>query len=71
VPRDASVIREVEISGRKGLLVETNQRDKTPGARSDRGGNRSTVLWSDDERIYAVTGNLSSEDLVAMAISVR
>jgi hypothetical protein len=71
VPANASVIREVEVGSRKGLLVEANPNDVRPGARGNRAGERSTVLWSDEERVYAVTGNVSAEDVLAMANSVR
>ncbi len=73
VPPNTTVIREVEVGGRKGLLVEADVRDVRPGGKANRGyeGNRSTVLWSDDERVYAITGNVSSESVVSMANSVR
>ncbi len=65
VPLDATAFREVTIHGQRGLLVESSR--ATGG--SQRSG--ALVLWTEQGRVFALGGNLSAQDLVLMAESVR
>lgn len=65
VPIDATAFREVTIHGHKGLLIETTR---------PKGGGRAgggLVLWTEQGRVYAIGGNVGTNDLVVMAESVR
>ena len=64
VPIDATAFREITIHGNRGLLVE---RTTPKGGRSGGG----LVLWTEQGRVYAIGGNLGTNDLVVMAESVR
>jgi len=68
VPLDASTFRQVTVHGNPGLLVTTL--GKPVG---DRPGNPSgsIVMWTEQERVFGLMGNLSPNDLLQMAESVR
>lgn len=66
VPVLATAFREVTIHGEKGLLIEMQ---RTPDGKRSRSG--GVVLWTEEGRVYALSGNIDSGDLVLMAESVR
>jgi hypothetical protein len=61
VPGDAGSFRQVEVNGQPGLLV-TARREGREG---------SVVLWSRNDMVFALAGNVSSVDLMQMASSVQ
>ena len=68
VPTDAGSFREITVHGQKGLLVTRIQRE-TDGSGRRRAG--ALVMWSEGDMVYALAGNLDSDDLVLMANSTR
>jgi len=66
VPANVGSFRQVEVNGRPGLLVTID--NTTPDGKRHQG---SIVLWSQDDMVYALNGNLSGVDLLQMANSVR
>ena len=68
VPLDATSFREVTIHGQKGLLVAHRGDSKGRDGRQ-RGGN--LLLWSEDGRLYALSGDVRDMELIEMAESVR
>jgi hypothetical protein len=60
IPADASTFRQVDVSGARGLLLESNQ---PRGSRA--------VFWSANGVVYAMTGRTSSQTLLQMAQSVQ
>ena len=65
VPASAASFRQVEVNGHRGLLVRTN-----PGEDSNR-KRQAIVMWTEGERVHAVQGNLSPEDVLVVAQSLR
>lgn len=68
VAANATKFQQVTINGAKGLYLETPEGVTPNGNKRGPGG---VVLWSRDNRIYAIAGNLEHAGLVAMAESVR
>jgi hypothetical protein len=66
VPSNASAFNEVEVHGRKGLLITTTGTTQADGKRSG-----SVLMWSEGDQVYALCGNLNRVELVQMANSVR
>ena len=62
VPTGQCTFREVEVKGRKALLIESKER---PGEKQGR-----VLLWSDDERVYALAGTLGDAPMLLMAGSL-
>lgn len=67
VPMGEGTFREVEVNGRKALMIESVD----DGAPRGRRGHGRVVLWSDEERVYALTGNLEDYAMLQMAESIR
>jgi hypothetical protein len=68
VPANASSFREVTVRGNKALMV-THPGQKRPDGTKGREG--SVVLWSENDRVFALTGNIYSGELIQMAESLR
>jgi hypothetical protein len=71
IPAQGGSFREVDVGGRRGLLVtgrapETAQSDGT----KHHGRWHSVLLWADDDRVYAVTGPGHGLEVLEMAESV-
>jgi len=66
VPSDAGSFREVTVHGAKGLMV--TMMGETKDGRRRQG---AVVLWTEGDRVHAVQGPLSGEELLQMAESVR
>jgi len=58
VPTTANAFRKVTVGSGEGLLIEARK-------------GMSAVMWADGEKVYAVTGNAFSAELLEMANSVR
>lgn len=71
VPADAMAFREVEVHGQRGLLISTTGAGPggAPDARPRPRGR--LLLWSEGEKVFALSGNLDGADLVIMANSLR
>lgn len=68
VPVNASGFREVTVRGSKGLLITTaTPRKDGEGPRRE----RAILLWSEGDRVLALSGNIESEHLMAMAESLK
>lgn len=69
VPARVASFREVELGSVKGILIESHGRDGLPASerRRERG---SLLLWSDQNKVYCLSGTLRSIDLVQMASSI-
>jgi hypothetical protein len=74
VPTGECTFREVEVNGRKALMIEAVESDAPKGAHKpaphSRGSGR-VLLWSDEERVYALTGNVRDYAMLQMAESIR
>jgi len=62
VPTGQCTFREVEVKGRKALLIESKER---PGEKQG-----CVLLWSDDQRLYALAGTLGDAPMMLMAGSL-
>ncbi len=67
VPMNAASFREITVNGRRGLMITTKETN-AEGHRTHEG---VLVLWTQDDRVLAVQGNIQSTDLVQMAESLR
>lgn len=67
IPADVSNFRRVNIQGHPGLLIVTNRRT----ARDRRPGESSRIMWSTDDRVFALVGNLPPDQLFDMAQSIQ
>ena len=71
VPANAASFREVSVRGTTGLLIETQGKHRPPtqnGPDFERG---SILLWSENDMVYALSGEIRSLDLVQMANSLQ
>lgn len=59
VPIDAGFFQEVEVAGARGLVIAARK------------GSRHLVVWSKDDQVFALGGNVGREDLLRMANSVQ
>jgi hypothetical protein len=62
VPPNASSFRQVEIGGRRGVLIQHQPRNQSP---------TSTIVWSTPERVFALVSIQGVAEVMAMANSVR
>jgi hypothetical protein len=67
VPMNASTFRQVTVHGRPGLLITTTA-ERTDEGRRLRPG--SLLLWTENDRVFAIQGDLTRQDLMQMAESV-
>jgi hypothetical protein len=67
VPTGQCTFREVEVKGRKALLIESARPRGQEGPGRDDG---RVLLWSDDERVYALAGTLADPSMLLMAGSL-
>jgi hypothetical protein len=68
VPMNASTFRQVTVHGASGLLVMTSSET---GKEGEHQRPRALVLWTENDRVFALGGNLSGDDALQMAESVR
>lgn len=64
VPFNAASFRHVDVNGHKGLLIRMNS-DAADGRRG------TMVMWTEGERVLAVQGDLSMDDVLEIAVSLR
>jgi hypothetical protein len=70
VPAGEATYREVDLRGRKGLLVTSIQKlAENPASRARR--RRSILLWSEGPMVFGVEGPGTGADLIEMAQSLR
>ena len=72
VPVNASSFRAIQVQGHRGLLISTRATGANGPAGTARvGRDESVVLWSVNDRVYALMGSLDGPELLQMAESVR
>jgi hypothetical protein len=62
VPPNATSFQQVDINGRRGVLVEHQPRNQSP---------TTTIVWSTPERVFALVSIQGVADALTMATSVR
>ena len=67
VPLNASTFRQVTVRGQQGLMITTASKD--PSGEERRAV--TIVLWSEGDKVFATTGNLTNKDILQMAESVQ
>lgn len=68
VPANASSFRQVSVQGQPGLMITTTRPPDDEGRRL-RGG--TVILWTEGERVFALTGKVGHPDLMQIAESIR
>ncbi len=66
IPANVASFREVDVRGVKGLLIEHKMTD--PDAKGRARG--SILLWSEQDKIYALSGRVSTRELLTLANSL-
>ncbi len=62
VPPNATSFQQVDIAGRRGVLVQHQPRNQSP---------TTTIIWSTPERVFALVSIQHVSEAMAMATSVR
>jgi hypothetical protein len=72
IPVDGGTFREVEVGGRKGLLVTSRHPPKSSVDGAARSGSRwySVILWAEDSEVFALHGPGQGVEVLEMARSV-
>jgi hypothetical protein len=71
VPADVASFREVEVGTSQGLLIEeSGQRSFGPSGRTRR-EQGSMVLWSSNNKVFALSGTINKRDLLQMASAIQ
>ena len=68
VASNATTFQQIDVNGARGVYLETTG-THSKGHEDERPG--GAVLWSRNEHVYALVGNLDQASLVTMAESVR
>jgi hypothetical protein len=68
VPANASTFRELTVRGQKALVVTTHGMTRPDGTKVRDG---SALLWTENDRVFALTGTVESSTLVQMAESLH
>jgi hypothetical protein len=72
IPAEGSNFREVEVQGRKGLLVSGRHRSRPgPDGTTRRGSWNAVLLWADDDNVYAAAGPGHGIEVLQMAESIE
>lgn len=72
VPLQGGTYREVDVAGERGLLVTyTPPTVPAPGGATRRARQRTLLLWSANDKAYALSGPGGGSELLEMAQSVR
>lgn len=66
IPSTAASFREIDVRGHKALMVSS-----TFNTKEGRQRERTLVLWSDGDMVFALSGNISALDLTQMANSIQ
>lgn len=70
VPQDAATVQQVDVRGTTGYLLTEKPGGSAHRGRGD-GPEGPTLFWEANGMLYAVNGNLSLEDLVGIANSLK
>jgi anti-sigma factor RsiW len=73
VPQNAATVQQVNVHGTTGYLL-TEQKNAGNSARSEKGGDQPggpTLFWETNGMLYAVNGNLSLQNMVSIANSLK
>jgi hypothetical protein len=72
IPMEGGTFREVEVRGRKGLLVTSHQPSKAATEGGGHGGSRwhSVLLWAEGNEVFAVHGPGQGVEVLEMAQSI-
>jgi len=72
IPMEGGTFREVEVRGRKGLLVTSRQPPKASADGGVRSGSRwhSVLLWAEGNEVFAVHGPGQGVEVLEMAQSI-
>jgi hypothetical protein len=73
IPANAASFRDVTITGREGILIES--RNDPAGEQAQNGRRRGRpqgvmVIWTDGDIVYALQGNISDITAIQLAESV-
>jgi len=68
MPTNAGSFREVDVRGNKGLLL-TTRGEPDPSGNPGREG--SMLMWAEGDMVYALRGNVDSDNLLEMAITLQ
>jgi len=67
IPMELASFRQIDVQGNSGLMIQTNGRKE-----GDRYIRPSTqIIWSSGDSVYAMIGNVRTEELFEMAQSVQ
>ncbi len=70
VPAQEASFREVDLGRAKGLLIEPRNHSVPPGEHG-RPEHPKVLMWSDDSKVYCLSGTIRSTELVLMASSLQ
>jgi hypothetical protein len=71
IPAQGGNFREVDVNGRKGLLVSGRQpKTENPDGTTRPGRWHSVLLWADEDRVYAAAGPGHGFEVLEMAQSI-
>ena len=68
VPLNASTFRQVTVRGEQGLMITTSGAPNKDGQRRRDG---TVVLWTEGDQVFGMMGNMSPQEVLMMAESVR
>jgi len=71
VPADVASFREVEVGASRGLLIEMNDQPRPESSGPPQGEHGSMVLWSDDGKVFSLSGTINKRDLLQMASAIQ
>lgn len=66
VPADIAMFRQIDVSGNPGLIIETRHGRKEQNMQQG-----TQILWSSGGAVFALLGNVASEELFEIAQSVQ
>jgi hypothetical protein len=70
IPAQGGSFREVEVQGRKGVLVTSRDERRQSDGTTRPGRWRSVLLWADEDRVYALAGPGHGVEILEMAQSL-
>ena len=70
IPAHGGSFREVEVQGRKGVLVTSREPSLKADGTTRPGRWRSVLLWADEDRVYALAGPGHGVEILEMAQSL-
>jgi len=70
IPASGGSFREVEVGGRKGVLVTSREPHREADGTTRPGRWHSVLLWADEDRVYALAGPGHGVEVLEMAQSI-